>query len=222
MGQSAIQEVCCNQYRGTQLPLVKRVTAPTPICCASLIDCTVFLCWRVTHCFLSFFFFFFCLVIFIILFCISVCCLLQKWGLVNIAVSDVASCLAVFVRLSPHAFSCLSASLSFVHFSPFRFWFCLVPFVFSSHFWGSQSWGCLSCLSVTGRYTCQSLWLTALINLYPGSVYIGHENNTSAPKWTLHLTLSVSFLLPRQLSALAELLRIEFMGMEHYYSFCCA
>ncbi|TDH07978.1 hypothetical protein EPR50_G00111740 [Perca flavescens] len=43
------------------------------------------------------------------------------------------------------------------------------------------------------------------------------KNNISAPKWTLHLTLSVSFLLPRQLSALAELLRIEFMEAEELY-----
>ena len=178
-------------------------------------------------CFLGFFSF--CLVFlffsfFIVLFYISA----QKWGLLNIAVSDVASCLAVFVHLSLHAFSCLLTSLSFclwfiVSLRFFLVWFSFFFFFFfSCHFWGSQSWGCLSCLSVTGRYTCQSLWLTALINLYPGSAYVGHENNISAPKWTLHLTRSVSFLLPRQLSALAELLRIEFMGMEHYYSFCCA
>lgn len=94
-----------------------------------------------------------------------------------------------FVRLSLHAFSCLLASLSFlplVHFLPFDF--SLVLFISR----GSQSWGCLSCLSVTGRYTCQSPWLTALINIYPGAAYTG--NNISAPKWTLHLTLSVSLL----------------------------
>ena len=100
--------------------------------------------------------------------------------------------------LCPSVSACLFLPVGFSFlrsfFSLSPFWFRLVPFVFSSHFWGSQSWGCLSCLSVTGRYTCQSPWLTALINLYPGSVYIGHENNTSAPKWTSHLTLSVSFL----------------------------
>lgn len=230
-------KVCCNEYKGTQLPLAKWVTAPTPICCASLIDCTVFLCWRVTHCFFYLFFFFTFLSYFFFLYFVSVqCCLLQKWGLVNIAVSDVASCLAVFVSLSLslHAFI-LPAGFSFllllIHFLPLHSISVYFLFVglfelfwggFSCHFSGSQSWGCLSCLSVTGRYTCQSVWLTALINLYPGSAYAGHGNNISAPKWTLHLTLCVSFLLPRQLSALAELLRIEFMGMEHYYSFCCA
>lgn len=57
------------------------------------------------------------------------CCLLQKWGLVNIAVSDVASCLAVFVSLSLslHAFFCLLFLFpsAFGSFSPFVFDFCL-------------------------------------------------------------------------------------------------
>lgn len=184
--------------------------------------------------FLLLFFFPFRLVVFYSFFFSVQCCLLQKWGLVNIAVSDVASCLAVFVHLSlsVHAVSCLLVSLSFFLWFIFSLslwlsvWvqldYLFTYLIFSCHFWGSQSWGCLNCLSVTGRYACQSLWLTALINLYPGSAYTGHGNNISAPKWTLHLTLSVSFFLPWQLSALAELLRIKFIGMEIYYSFCCA
>lgn len=101
--------------------------------------------------------------------------------------------LPVFVRLSPHASSCQLASFSFClcFILPF-FALDFVWFVcFFLSFWGSQSWGCLSCLFVTGRYTPQSLWLTALIDV---SWFTGHENNIFAPKWTLHLTLSVSFL----------------------------
>lgn len=130
--------------------------------------------------------------------------------------------------LCPRVSACLflpaGLLLPLVQFLPsLLIWFGSVSLFFFCHLWGSQSWGCLSCLSVTGRYRCQSLWLTALINVYPGWVCTGDENNISAPKWTIHLTLSVFFFfLPRQLSVLAELLRIEFMGMEHYYSFCCA
>lgn len=55
-----------------------------------------------------------------------------------------------------------------------HFGFTLFLFI-SCHLWGLQSWGCLNCLSVTGRYTCQLLWLTTQINSYTGSVYTGHE-----------------------------------------------
>lgn len=207
-----------------QLPLVKRVTAPTPICCGSLIDCTVFLCWRVTHCFLSFvFLFFFLLSCFFIFFFLYFCPMLftpemrsskysSKWcGFLSCCLCpSVSACLFL-----PVGFSFL---LPLVRFLPSLFvWF---SFVFLS-FLGVTELR-LSELSVCYWTVHMSLWLTALINLYPGSAYTGHVNNISAPKWTLHLTLSVSFLLPRQLSALAELLRIELMGMEHYYSLCCA
>lgn len=182
----------------------------------SLLFIFCFLVFFLLSCF-SFLFFFYC---FVLYFCPEMRSIKysSKWcGFLSCCLCPSVS--ACFIL--PVDFSFL---LPLVHGLPSLLFFCLVQFFFfvSCHFWGSQSWGCLSCLSVTGRYTCQSLWLTALINLYPGSAYAGHENNISAPKWTLHLTQSVSFLLQRQLSALAELLRIEFMGMEHYYSFCCA
>lgn len=50
------------------------------------------------------------------------------------------------------------------------------------------------------------------------------------PKWTAQLTMclflffcfSFFFLLPQQLSVLADLFKNGFMGMEHYSSFYCA
>lgn len=63
--------------------------------------CVFFFCWRETHCFLM----------------LMQCWRLQKWALVDIAVSDVASCLAVLVRLSLHVVFCLFAFFFFVSFS---------------------------------------------------------------------------------------------------------
>lgn len=131
--------------------------------------------------------------------------------------------LFVFVHLSSHAFSAcwLLFPSAFGSFLSLSLLILLGSYCFLS-FLGVTELR-LSELSVCyGTVHVISPWLTAPINLYPSSAYTGHKNNISAPKWTLHLTLSVSFLLQRQLSALAELLRIEFMGMEHYYSFCCA
>lgn len=161
MGQSAIQEVCYNQYRGTIAISQTSYSThphllwqPHRLYCVFMLESNSLLfifCFLVFFPFVLFFYFLF--------FCISVqCCLLQKWGLVNIAVSDVASCLAVFVRLSLHAFSCLLASLSFCLWFVFSLRFLFGSVLFSCHFWGSQSWGCLSCLSVTGRYTCRYGW----------------------------------------------------------------
>lgn len=131
--------------------------------------------------------------------------------------------LFVFVHLSSHAFSACwllfpSAFGSFLSLSLLILLgsFCFLSFLGVTELRLSELSVCYRTVHVI------SPWLTAPINLYPGSAYTGHKNNISALKWTLHLTLSVSFLLQRQLSALAELLRIEFKGMEHYYSFCCA
>lgn len=83
----------------------------------------------------------------------------------------------VFVcfSLSLHVFSCLLVSLSFYSLC---FWFFF--------FWGSQSWCCLSCLSVTRQYTHQLWWLAAINS----SKYMQDvEIFVSVPKSTLHLTL---------------------------------
>lgn len=155
----------------------------------------------------------FCILAFVCaLFCVSVnCCVLQmrssnystKWC------GFLSGCLCLSVSLSVClCMTCPSCRLvlCLVFFFPTSLLVC----VFLSCV-GSQSRGCLSRLSVTGQY------MSALI------VSVKDTNiKICAPKWTLNLTLSVSFLFPRPLSALAEVLRIKFMGMEHYYSFCCA
>lgn len=228
---SVIQKVCCNQYKGTQLPLGEWVTAPTPICCVGLIDCTVFLCWRETHCFYRLFSLLFCLI-----FCPFLFCFCPMLFTPEMRSSKYSSKWCGFLSC------CLCQSFSACLFLPavslsFCFWFIFSLRVwFLPVFW-LRLFGffffCLVFPVISGDHRAEAVWVVCLlldgtrvshsiINLYPGSAYAGHGNNISAPKWTLHLTLCVSFLLPRQLSALAELLRIEFMGMEHYYSFCCA
>lgn len=137
MGQSAIQEVCCNQYKGTQLPLVKQ--APTPICCASLIDCTVFLCWRETHCFLSFVFLLFFL--FVLFFLLYFCPMLftpemrsskysSKWcGFLSCCLCpSVSACLFL-----PVGFSFLRPLVHFFSFALTFVWFFNFPVISGGH-----------------------------------------------------------------------------------------
>lgn len=107
--------------------------------------------------------------------------------------------------------------------SSLHFWFGFWSVVSLSFPEGHRAEAVLSCLSVTERYTRQSPWSAAPINISWFSVCrtwtIIYLLQSGLYTWPY---LSLSFFEPRQLSALAELLRIEFMGMEHYYSFCCA
>lgn len=184
-----MKQVCCDQCTHT----ISQTSYHTPhwLCQPFWLYCVFML--TVTHCFLSFlfscFFLFSSFPLFFKIYISVRCCLLQKWGLVNIAVSDVASCLAVVVCLYLHAFSCLLASVSFWPRFISPFWFCSVPF-FSCHFWGSQSWGCLSCLSVTGRYTCKPLRLTVLLNLVQHIHEIIHLLQSGHYTWP-YLSLSL-------------------------------
>lgn len=186
MGQSAIEEIHCNQYEGTQLILVKQVIAPTPhlLCqphrlyCVFMLDSNSLLFYLMFSCFFPpFSLIFLCFLCFCpMLFTPEMrsskysskwcgflsCCLCPS---VSVSACLFPACWLLF----PSAFGSFSSlHFWFLFSSVLFFFFSFLFFFFPCHFWGSQSWGCLSCLSVTGRYTCQSLWLTdistALIN----------------------------------------------------------
>lgn len=176
MGQSATQEECRNQYKGTQSPLVKRLTAPHP-----------HPLWRPrrrrrvfkleSNSLLFIFCFLFVLFICLVfpLFCISVqYCFTPEmrcsnysskcWWLlvslswsVSVSVSARLSCLHPFPS-SAFRLLCLPSLLHFVG-SPFS----------SRHLWGVTELR-------PSQVVCLLLDGTALINLYPGSC-TGHDSN---------------------------------------------